>query len=218
MFYVYMHTRKTDNRPFYIGKGQRRRAWDSQNRNRYWKHVAAKHGFNVFILEHNLTEELALQREIAWISAIGMKNLTNLTLGGDGISGYRATPEARLKRSIVQTGRVHTAEAKAKIAQAHKGMKYGEETRAKLSKFRTGTTVSAATREKISKGSKGNQYSRIKQKYSFYHPVQGQFVADRHEFFQTIGEHPVKLIKGVKLHIKRWVCLGPVNLSPRSSL
>lgn len=69
----------------------------------------------------------------------------NLTNGGDGITGYKLTPEHKLKVSI-----------------ANKGKRLSEEHKRKISEFMSsdknpniGRVVSAETKEKISKANKG---------------------------------------------------------------
>ena len=43
MFYTYAHYTPA-GRLFYIGKGQRKRAWDKKRRNNYWQNIVSKHG------------------------------------------------------------------------------------------------------------------------------------------------------------------------------
>ena len=63
-FYVYIHRKKTNNEPFYIGKGSGRRAFDlseSSGRNRHWINTVKKHGVNVEIVQENMTEDDSLR-------------------------------------------------------------------------------------------------------------------------------------------------------------
>lgn len=88
-FYVYVHRKKTDGKPFYVGKGTGNRAYISYRRNSYWKNVVAKHGFYVEIVFENLEESEAFQLEkdtILEFEYFGY-SLTNLTRGGEGVSG-----------------------------------------------------------------------------------------------------------------------------------
>lgn len=104
-FYVYAYLRKSDNTPYYIGKGSKRRA--------YTKHRGVsvpKDHSKIAILESNLTEvgSLALERRyIYWYGRkdIGTGILLNRTFGGDGSSGLVVSDETRKKRSIAMAGK-----------------------------------------------------------------------------------------------------------------
>jgi hypothetical protein len=87
-FYIYFHINPIKNEIFYVGKGSGLRAYRKDNRNIHWNNVVKKYGFIVDIIEDNLEEEKAFEREKFYINKIGIKNLTNMTLGGEGISGY----------------------------------------------------------------------------------------------------------------------------------
>ena len=41
-FYIYVHTKTTDNSIFYVGRGVGRRCTNKQNRNAYWNKIVAK--------------------------------------------------------------------------------------------------------------------------------------------------------------------------------
>jgi hypothetical protein len=90
MAYVYGHYKADTGELFYIGKGQGDRAWSRKNRNRYWNFVVSKHGFEVIILENDLTEEQALQKEKELIVEIGLDKLTNIAEGGAGFTSETA--------------------------------------------------------------------------------------------------------------------------------
>lgn len=81
-FYVYMYIDPDNRKPFYIGKGQRSRAWSFTGHN-HNKWVVSKinslkkKGYKskefVVLLEENLTEEEAFQHEISLIEKYGKK-------------------------------------------------------------------------------------------------------------------------------------------------
>jgi len=144
-FYVYVHTRATDGRIFYVGKGMEKRAWSKYSRNKHWKHIVAKYGYNVAIVQDSLTDEQSLTLEIMLIADIGRENLCNLTDGGDGSSGL-----------------IHSEEAKRKVGDAQRGKKITEEHRRRISEFHTGKQISDETRIKMSawqKGKPGKKWS-----------------------------------------------------------
>lgn len=87
-FYVYVHLRNDTGRPFYVGKGSGERATCHYNRNRHWTNIANKYGFLPHIVVQQVDEELAFLAEVELIDLyrrIGVK-LTNMTIGGDGVS------------------------------------------------------------------------------------------------------------------------------------
>ena len=99
-FYVYVHARATDGRPFYVGKGFGKRAWDrtkSEWRNDHWINTARKNGVNVSIIKDGMTEADALSLEMTTIAEIKNNGgcLVNQTNGGEGTSGRIVSPETR---------------------------------------------------------------------------------------------------------------------------
>lgn len=83
MAYVYGHYRADSGELFYIGKGTGKRAWTASGRSKYWRSVANKYGYEVKILEDNLTEEEAYDKEVQLITEVGLENLANFRVGGD---------------------------------------------------------------------------------------------------------------------------------------
>ena len=122
MYYTYAHT-KPDGTIFYIGKGQGRRAWSKDNRNRHWKNVVAKYrNFTVEVLANWNTEEEAHSHEILLISCFKDMgyNLANVTNGGEGCSGYKHTEEH--KKYISELAPSKRPEVAAKISAALAGV------------------------------------------------------------------------------------------------
>lgn len=92
MFYIYFHLRADNNSVFYVGKGNGRRAYVKRMRSNHWNNIVAKHGYIVKIIEDNLTEDQAKEREVYWIAKLGRIDLgtgclVNFTNGGEGSSG-----------------------------------------------------------------------------------------------------------------------------------
>jgi hypothetical protein len=66
---VYLHLDNKGN-PFYVGKGNKYRTYDTHNRSKEWNDIAIN-GFDVIILEDNLTSNEAIEIEKYWINRIG---------------------------------------------------------------------------------------------------------------------------------------------------
>lgn len=104
-FYVYVHRRLSDNKPFYVGKGKGNRAYSLSGRNDYWKNTAKKHGFSVELVFEEMNEEDAFQCEkdtILEFKYFGYP-LTNLTDGGEGSTGYKVTEKAKKLKSVIMS-------------------------------------------------------------------------------------------------------------------
>jgi hypothetical protein len=91
MPYVYGHYKADDGKLFYIGKGNGRRAWRNDSRNRHWQNIVNKHGLVVKIIEDNLTDEEAFEKERQLIAEVGVKNLANAVSGGAGLTSKFAS-------------------------------------------------------------------------------------------------------------------------------
>lgn len=146
-FYIYAYLR-TNGTPYYIGKGQGRRAYSSH-------HIIKppKDHRRIIIMESNLTELGALALERFYIKWYGRKSnntgiLHNFTDGGEGMSGYK-----------------HTNEAKAAVGKANSGTNsywYGKK-RPEHSEFMKQQVVSDETREKLrisASGSKNGMFGK----------------------------------------------------------
>jgi hypothetical protein len=141
-FYVYKLT-DMNHVPFYIGKGMKYKKYNRVDYHRnYWKHSInpklkrkiKKLGgiFNTEFVMVSYDERKCLDEEMRLIKEIGLKNLCNLTDGGEGISGYNHTPTtkktmsekaktpARIKVSIENLKRATNFNiGKKKLSQHH---------------------------------------------------------------------------------------------------
>jgi group I intron endonuclease len=139
-FYVYIHRRKTDGQIFYVGKGQGKRAWATKNRNPYWHHVVAKHGYSIEIWQYYAEETQAFAEEKRIISVLsGLMPLVNLTKGGEGSTGYRHDDLSKIKISQANSQRKQSDSTKLKIREKNKGEKHPQ----------FGKNHSTKTREKM---------------------------------------------------------------------
>jgi len=173
-YYVYLHTRNDTGEVFYVGKGQGRRAWWKNGRNKHWHFLSQKHGYEVHIWRNELTEAQAFEIEKERISFYGRKNLCNYTDGGDGASGAKKTEAQKLHMKEKMLGRKFSEQTlqKMKIAasqrsnetrqkqtDAIRGRKHSEEHKQKISATGIGRTPTEATRKKISDAHKGKPKS-----------------------------------------------------------
>jgi hypothetical protein len=129
-YYTYAHFTADTKKVFYIGKGCKRRAWQTASRNSYWKHKVAKHGHIVEILAEWNTEAEAFEHEKFLIGCFESQ-LVNLTDGGEGTSGRQQGEEEKQKRSIKLKGIPLTEQRKANISHALQGRKLQTEHAAK---------------------------------------------------------------------------------------
>jgi ribosomal protein S16 len=126
-FYVYEHWRTDRDECFYVGKGRAGRAYDMKTRNRHHKAIQAKVSREGFAIEIRMVATglaegdafaLEIERIVFW-RASGA-DLTNMTNGGEGTSGYHHSVEVRQKMSISQNKRLprppHSNETKKKIS------------------------------------------------------------------------------------------------------
>lgn len=177
MFYTYAHY-KPDNSLFYIGKGQRRRAWSDKNRNQHWRNVVSKHGsFNVAVLAKWPTEQEAFEHEkfLIWCFRDMLYPMANITDGGDGTSGYKHRDDTIVKMKENRTGeknqffgRSHSEETKKLISESKKanpstpwlGKPRDEETKKKISESlfgRVGHKHTEESKRKLSLSHKGKK-------------------------------------------------------------
>lgn len=117
-FYVYHLIDPKNNLPFYVGKGRGNRMYHHEslaingypNGNTFLynkiRKVLRESGKIEYRKEkENLTESEAIQSEISDIKKFGRRKdggtLCNLTMGGEGISGYQHTYQCKKKMSIL---------------------------------------------------------------------------------------------------------------------
>jgi hypothetical protein len=138
-FYVYAYFRE-DGSPYYIGKGQRVRAYQPHRRRGI--SFTPKDRSRIRFFHEGLSNDDAQMWEVFWIAKFGRKDeggiLINLTDGGEG-AGRPHSVESKKKMSDYWSGRKRkpmSEETKEKIRQTNKG--YGK-----------GRTIPQETRDKI---------------------------------------------------------------------
>ena len=173
-FYVYHHINKSTGEVFYVGKGKNKRAYSKKARSEFWHNVVNKHGYEVLIVEENITDEQACEREVYWINHFGRKDigtgiLVNHTDGGDGVTGYIFTEEDKQRMSEAHSGekngfhgKKHSDETRLKMSLAKrgktsnmKGKNLSDETKQHLREINLGKTLSAEHKQKIGDSLRG---------------------------------------------------------------
>jgi hypothetical protein len=94
-----------DGSIFYVGIGNnKKRAYHCTGRNAHWTNAYNKYGRNVQIVASDISREDACELEQFLIQEIGIENLCNKTLGGDGFISTH-TDESRARMSEAQKGK-----------------------------------------------------------------------------------------------------------------
>lgn len=146
--YLYLDPRKSgsynygsysfDYEPFYVGKGKCGRSIrhlqeyilendNNKLKSNKIKKIQRETGSPPIIIKYKsgIDEKESFDLEIDMIRCIGRKDknygpLTNLTDGGEGMSGYIQSEVMKEKLRISQTGRTHTEETKLKFKEINK--------------------------------------------------------------------------------------------------
>ena len=168
VFYTYLWLRENDGTfpagvPYYAGKGKGRRAFKSQGHSVY-----PPKDKSCILIQEFPNEESAFEGEKLLICMYGRIDqgtgcLRNLTDGGDGSSGWVASPQIRAKVSAAKKGKKlgpQSREHRARLAIAHIGKKQSPEAIEKAAASHRGKKnrpLSLETREKLSVLRKGRK-------------------------------------------------------------
>lgn len=154
MAVLYIHTKKTNGMPFYVGIGKKpSRPFEmGRRRSEHHNRVVKKHGVNVFIVAKDLDWDTACWWEIRWIKALKSVgyDLVNLTNGGDGVSPTKETIE-KMKASALR--RWSDPEQRRLISEATKKGMNNPEVKEKISHMK-GKNHSELTKLKMSVSAK----------------------------------------------------------------
>ena len=116
MAIVYKHIRLDTKEVFYIGIGtKKRRAYSQYKRSKHWHSVVKKSGHTVELLHEDIDWDTACEIEKELIKLYGRKDLglgtlVNMTDGGDGRFGAKASDETKKKMSLAKKGKKLTQE------------------------------------------------------------------------------------------------------------
>lgn len=123
-----------------------------------------KHGDSVRItvLENGMSIEDAKNEEVRFIKELKEKGhrLLNVTLGGDGVHGYKHSEESKAKMRLAKLGVPRSEEAKRAVSEGQRGRVHSEETIKKMSEAQKGKPRkpnSPEARAKISKALTGKK-------------------------------------------------------------
>lgn len=175
---VYLHVCLLSGKG-YVGKTccTVRRRWQghvqrSGKQNLAVAHAIAKHGEDAWlhsVLQECDTNEQACEAERAWIAELGTMapDGYNLTSGGEGAPGWKATDETRRKMSEKKRGVPKTEEHKRKISESNRGKKHGPEWAEKCAQAHRGKKLTPAqleekraTLHRIHEANRGKKYDR----------------------------------------------------------
>lgn len=162
-FYVYLHIRKDNGQPFYVGIGSTKwnRVNSKKNRNQWWLNIVKKYDYDSIFLEENLTENQSFELEKYWIKRIGRKDLglgvlVNLTDGGEGKSGCKHTEETINKIKEKRKTQIITDKHRQKISESSKGRVVSDDTRKKISILHIGSKRTEIAKQKMRRHKIGN--------------------------------------------------------------
>lgn len=134
---IYRHIRLDTNEVFYIGIGKTKyRVYAKLNRNKHWTNIVNKTDYEVQVLKKDLDYSDAKELEMILIAYYGRKDLglgtlVNMTDGGEGTIGRKASIETcnKMSKSMIgkNVGKVTSDETKIKLSIVGKGRLQSDE-------------------------------------------------------------------------------------------
>jgi hypothetical protein len=138
---VYFYVRE-DATPYYVGFGKKKRPFAKHAHRIHNIDFKPKNKKQILIIHEDITNEEAKKLEIAYISKYKRKCdggiLINLTIGGDGRNGDKASEETKRKMSEAHKGKIINPESIAKMVETRKANGSfipSEDTRKKMSEI-----------------------------------------------------------------------------------
>jgi len=173
-YYVYVWYRKTNHEPFYVGKGKNNRYTQLINRNNYFLNVYNKHGGYPEIIIRDLTDNEAIEKEIELIKEYRSKyQLTNITDGGEGVSGYNHKEETKKKLSELSKIQWSNPKTRQRLIESRRISHNKPEVREKLSKIHKGKVLTDEHRRKIKKAMNSEEVvKRLSEAHSKYRMIE----------------------------------------------
>ena len=169
-----------DYEPFYVGKGNGKRAYDNHKENiELFNKINEIRESIIFFHKEKMKEYAAFRLECKIIKAIGRQNIGTGPLYnlmdecGGGMTGHKHTEETKKKMrnawknrqpisektrermSVANKGKIVSEKTRIKIRNIHKGKVVSTETREKMRLSHLGKTLSEETKMKISISEKG---------------------------------------------------------------
>lgn len=161
-FYVYLHSRLSTGEPFYIGKGNGKRARKRDGRTLHWKNIVKKDGgFHISFLVKDIDDEFSMLAEIEAIDIFRRRGcaLVNFTDGGEGCSGRKQSTEMRAKLSAERKGKPLSPQTMAGALAFHLGSKHSPEQIEKHIAHLRGKSRPPEVVKKIADGNRGQKRS-----------------------------------------------------------
>ena len=139
-FYVYTYSTDQDG-TFYVGKGRKNRINASHKESLYCHRILEKcKREGVYVYRDKIIEGVSEEDAFHWEKElIGLYHPKgNLTQGGEGVSGYKHTPETRRKMSEARKGKPLSDETRCKMSEVKKGKPLSDEHKRKMSEAQKG--------------------------------------------------------------------------------
>lgn len=221
IFYIYLDwTTETIPRVFYVGKGNDARIKNS-TRNNYWTNISIKYGWRREVILGSRDENFVLELEqdlikqfktfeADWPDGSGWG--ANFTRGGDGISGFKLSKEAKNKISLSKMGDKNPSYGKTP----------SEETKLKMSISRSGENNpfygkfgpehpiygnkhSAETKEEMSIAARGEKNNMAKLTWDEVDRIRELLATNKYSHREIANMFNIsRSLVGLILNNKRW--------------